>query len=195
MKEENLMKRMHVVAVLLAHVDDILIMVEQALCRKIKQLLTNKFEMKNMSSVNIFLNMRIIRDRATHSLIIDQSHYISAVLDEMNWSGLNPVTVPMSEATYKSLDQISSLLTPELTTIYRGLTAKLNYVAFMTRLDVAWASMKLSTYNKSPTENHIEAVKKTWRWLSGTRETKLQYTSSSESINEGSPFLAFFDSS
>ena len=67
---------------LLIYVDDMLIMGNDLnKISKLKEVLNGEFEMKDMGAARKILGIDILRDRRNHMLILSQSHYLQAVLE------------------------------------------------------------------------------------------------------------------
>jgi hypothetical protein len=55
------------------------------------------------------------------------------------------------------------------------MVGSLIYAAIATRPDIAYAVAALAKFNSSPTEAHLTAVKRVFRYLKGTAQLRLQY--------------------
>ncbi|CAB3988823.1 Hypothetical predicted protein, partial [Paramuricea clavata] len=60
-------------------------------------------------------------------------------------------------------------------TSYQSMVGSLIYLAIATRPDIAYAVAALAKFNSSPTEAHLTAVKRVFRYLKGTAQLRLQY--------------------
>ena len=60
-------------------------------------------------------------------------------------------------------------------TLYQSMVGSLLYAAMATRPDIAQAVGTVSKYNSNPTEAHLTAVKRVFRYLKGTLNLCLKY--------------------
>ena len=65
------------------------------------------------------------------------------------------------------------LLTPSEKTTYREMIGSLMYLSTMTRPNITYAVSTLSQYLDSPHTTHLEAVKRVFRYLAGTKHLRL----------------------
>lgn len=72
-------------------------------------------------------------------------------------------------------DGVSKKIDPVM---YQSMVGSLLYVAIATRPDIAQAVAMVSKYNANPTEAHLTAVKRIFRYLKGTMDFVLQYQKS-----------------
>ena len=59
---------------------------------------------------------------------------------------------------------------------YRQAIGSLIYLATATRPDISWIVSKLSQYLEKPSEEHIKAVKRVFRYLTGTKAVTLTFS-------------------
>ena len=63
---------------------------------------------------------------------------------------------------------------------YQSMLGSLICVAIATRPDIAQAVAALAKFNSIPTEAHLTAVKRVFRYLKGTAKLRLQYQETGE---------------
>lgn len=165
--------------ILAVYVDDMLLLSNNvSLENGIVDVLKNAFEITDLGDASSVVGMRIIRNDKKKSISIDQSAYISKLLDRFGLSECNPVGSPMdphqklsSEDSPKSDDERNQMDEKP----YRELIGCLMYLSHMTRPDICFATCLLSRFNNNPGEKHWGAAKRILRYLKGTRDMKLTY--------------------
>ncbi|GMP45292.1 hypothetical protein CsSME_00013869 [Camellia sinensis var. sinensis] len=83
--------------ILLLYVDDMLIAgsnIEEI--KRLKKLLSDQFEMKDLGVANKILGMRIHRDKANGTLMLPQAEYVKKVLKRFNMDSVKPVSTPLA---------------------------------------------------------------------------------------------------
>ena len=107
-------------------------------------------------------------------------------------SDCNPVKTPLTPGTELSQLVPTSLQTQEMRTIpYLAAVGSLQYLATMTRPDIAYAVSYLGRFNHNPHPEHWGAVKHLMRYLKGTRDYQLVY----KGCEAQEPFVTYSDAS
>lgn len=174
------------ILILAIYVDDILIFsnnedLEKRLC----DVLSKHFEMKNLGQASSILGIRILRNEKLKTISIDQTHYVKEVLRRFNMTDCNIVSSPLDPGMKISKDMCprNDDERDKMKNIpYRAAIGSLLFVAITTRPDIAFAVNLLSRYCEDPGIGHWAAVKRILRYLKGTVELKLTYGSSEENI-------------
>ena len=162
--------------ILVLYVDDIILTgndVEKM--TEIKISLSNVFKMKDLGEPEVFLGMKIIRDKNNQTMKLVQKDYVNKILTRFNMFESNPKNTPMitRQAKSKSNNLGDS---KELTSApYRAAIGSLLYLAGATRPDIAYAVNKLSRKQMNPTVDDWEDVKRVFRYLKGTSDLGLIY--------------------
>ena len=115
-----------------------------------------------------FLGMEIERDQSRRTVWITQSAYTERVLRTFGMQDANPLSTPLSPSTRlekgSDVDHAAASHLP-----YRELIGSLQYLATMTRPDIAFAVSKVGSYNSCWTKKHFETGKALLRYIVGTR--------------------------
>ena len=119
------------------------------------------------------------RDCSKHLITLHQHQFILDMLERYKMSDCHPVMTPMSPGT-----SLSKQMGPEnagevdlmRNVPYLSAVGSLQYLATMTRPDIAYAVSYLARFNCNPGPKHWAAVKHLFRYLKGTLEYKLQYS-------------------
>ena len=133
-----------------------------------------------------YLGQHIIRDRPNKTITISQSDLISDLLEDWGLKDCKPANVPLSHNLH-NLPPCSPNACPEIpdddiTVSYQRLVGSITYLAICTRPDLAYAAMSLGQYNAFPTRAHLVAAKGVLRYLAGTLDLCLIFSSSNQSL-------------
>lgn len=181
------------VAILAIYVDDILAASnDKDKLEEIKNHLNKAFEMKDLGEPKSFLGMNIQRNKEEKYIIINQSTYTENILEKFNMKECNPQSTPMvtrqveNRNKRKKLEEIESNTESKGIQIkkvpYREAIGSLMYLANATRPDIAFAVNYLSRRQLEPTEDDWKDVKRIFRYLKGTINSGLKYTTETDSL-------------
>jgi hypothetical protein len=167
--------------VIVIHVDDLMIAAsDKEVMAKMKKGLSHELEMSDSGDIHWLLGVEIRRNRDAHTISLSQRAYIDSILADMalDDTGTRPNATPMDPHTRLSRDQAPTTAR-EYALIrdkpYRRAVGSLMYLAVGTRPDIAYAVQTLSRFVDNPGIAHWEAVKRTMRYLKGTRDWWLVY--------------------
>jgi hypothetical protein len=117
------------------------------------------------------LGLQIVRDRNLRIIQFSQGPYIECVLTGRGWLNPNGVGNPLDTHIKYNLDL------PELDdkekNKYLELVGRVQRISNNTRPDVMYAANFLGRHRQKPTSQHLEQLKRLWRYLSGTRNLGL----------------------
>ena len=158
------------VVLIVIYVDDMLICYnDEEEATQIKTKLAEEFEMKDLGHAKRFMGLEI--DPIDGELTINQSLFIEKILEKFWLSDCNPVSTPMDAG----LKLQRSDGTDRTENPYRALLGSLMYVMLGSRLDICFALSLLSRFQDSATNEHWNHLKRTLRYLKGTKNLKLTY--------------------
>jgi hypothetical protein len=167
------------------YIDDITIASKStpAIERTVKQL-SGHFKCRDIGPTIYLLGVGIGRDRSKRLITLHQRQFILDMLERYKMSDCHPVLTPMSPGT-----SLSKQMGPEnaaevdlmRNVPYLSAVGSLQYLATMTRPDIAYTVSYLARFNCNPGPKHWAAVKHLFRYLKGTLEYKLQYSGESGS--------------
>jgi transposase InsO family protein len=162
------------VTVLTVWVDDIVLAGNsKEIIELTKRTLAKTLEIKDLGEPKLILGLEIMRDRERGTISIGQRQYIENMLKRFGFEGMAPVPTPM-EAN-KALVKRDGPPDTDLASIYATAIGSLMYAAIGTRPDIAFAVQNLSQFTSNPGPEHWQAVKRVFRYLSGTRSHQLTY--------------------
>jgi hypothetical protein len=128
-----------------------------------------------LGNANFILGMRITRDRKNKLLYLDQQVYIDKILNRYQMNDCKTVDTPGTELKllkYNEDDPTINLNQREQN-LYQQLTGSVLYAALSTRPDIIHSVGIVSRYNSKPQITHLNAAKRIYRYLCGTKHYKL----------------------
>jgi hypothetical protein len=159
---------------ILCYVDDILLAGDIQTVTRTKQALAKYFKCDDLGEANLFLGMKIIRNRSQRILWLGQPHYTLEILDRVGLRDCRPRGTPLDANL--SISKDSGEQKPEVLSQYQELVGCLLYLTGCTRPDIAQAIGLLSRFMSAPTDVHLNAVKQVLRYLAGTANLGLQFS-------------------
>ena len=122
----------HVIVCL--YVDDMLIIGSNInIIKKTKQMLANKFEMKDMGVTDVILGIKI--SRTLQELVLSQSHYIDKIVKKYTKHDIVIPRTPIDGSLHSSKNNGDSTAQLE----YSRIIGSLMYIISCTRPDIAYA--------------------------------------------------------
>ncbi len=122
------------------------------------------------------------------SITISQHRYLESILQKEHMDKANAVGMPLDPNVVlePNLDGSAG----DQSNSYARLIGELQFVANATRPDIAHAISRLSSYTVNPTMQHVSALKRVLRYLSGTRLYGITY---GDILGHPNPFLRYAD--
>lgn len=159
--------------VVVVYVDDILVTGnDTTLITHLIRALDSEFALKDLGPLHYFLGIQASRDKT--SLHLNQTKYITDLLQRASMADSKPVSSPMSSTASLSIHDGKPL---EDGTQFRSIVWALQYCT-LTRPDIAYAVNRVCQFMHCPTEVHWLAVKRILRYLKGTSHLGLVFTAS-----------------
>ena len=109
-----------------------------------------------------------------------QTQYLIKLLERYKLTEANTVTMPMDPNFKLVKDDFYSKRVDAAQ--YQSMVGSLLHAARATHPDIAHAVGIVSKFNAAPTQAHLTAVKRIFRYLKGTIELKLQYRPDGENL-------------
>nr|GEV45970.1 retrovirus-related Pol polyprotein from transposon TNT 1-94 [Tanacetum cinerariifolium] len=151
------------------YVDDIIFgSTNSNLSKRFEKLMHNKFEMSMMGELKFFLGIQI--HQSHRGIFINQAKYAQEILIKHGMTSCDSVGTPIAT---KHLDADLSG-TPIDQTKYRSMAGALIYLT-ASRPDIMHATCYYARYQAKPTEKHLTAVKRIFRYLKDTVHMGLWY--------------------
>ncbi|GKD53303.1 retrovirus-related pol polyprotein from transposon TNT 1-94, partial [Tanacetum coccineum] len=153
------------------YVDDIIfVSTNTAMCNEFANQMTTKFKMSMMGQMSFFLGLQI--SQSPRGIFINQSKYASEIVKKYGLHSTDSVDTPMIEN--KKLDE-DLQGKPVDATLYHGMIGSLMYLT-SSRPDLNYVVCLCARYQAKPTEKHLQAVKRIFRYLNGTINMGLWYS-------------------
>lgn len=162
----------NIIVYLVLYVDDMLITANNLIkLNEIVQKLSTEFKMKDLGSVSRFMGLNISIDNQQKSLKIDQTHYINKILLKFDMFDCKPVGTPMEvrlQLQRETREEASKFP-------FRELIGSLMFLCMGTRPDLNFSVNFFSRYQEWVEEIHYKHLKRTLRYLQGTKNLGLTY--------------------
>ena len=152
------------------YVDDMLIFgTNLEVVIETKSFLRSKFDMKDLGEVEEILGIKITR--TLNGLNFSQEHHVEKILKRFEHFDCKPVLTPYDPNSQLKKNRERSVTQTE----YAQIIGSLMYLANCTKLDIAYAIGRLSSYTQSPNQDHWVAIRRVLKYLRGTSDYYLYY--------------------
>jgi len=175
-------------AFIVLYVDDLLIASNnQIILNKIKTKLNERFQMKDLGEPDVFLGMKIVRDKKNRVTKISQTEYTMRILERSNMLEARSHDTPMVTRQVKKRElrkrsAPGELIVQKTKVPFREAVGSLLYLAGATRPDIAYAVGCLSRRQLNPTEDDWEEAKRVFAYLRATTNIELIYRGDSDDL-------------
>ena len=154
--------------IILMWVDDLIIAARNdILMSDTKQMLKDKFHMKDLGRLSYFLGIHF--KQGVDYVRMNQRKYLVKLLEKFEMSNCKPRTTPSEQKLECDGENFTD---PRR---YRELIGSLIYAMTCTRPDICWIITTLSQYLSRPLKEHWIAAKHVLRYLKGTLDYELCY--------------------
>lgn len=171
--------------IIVLYVDDVLLSSNDAKSVKlVVHQLSEEFKMKDLGAPERFMGINI-GCHSEGSIELDQTHYITKILEKFGMLDCKPVATPIDPNLQLSRGSGEPTKEP-----YRELMGSLMYLAIGTRPDISFVVNYMSRFQEGANEEHYKQLKRILRYLQGTKELKLKYIPKDDS----KPLEAWVDS-
>ncbi|BBG93440.1 transposable element gene [Prunus dulcis] len=171
-------------AIVAVYVDDMNLIGTSEELQKTADYLKREFEMKDLGKTKYCLGLQI--EHSANGILVHQSTYTEKVLKRFGMDKAHPLSTPMvvrsldtKKDPYRPKGDDEMVLGPEVP--YLSAIGALLYLAQCTRPDISFSVNLLARYSSAPTRRHWTSIKHVLRYLRGTTDMGLFY--SSESTN------------
>ncbi|BBG93090.1 transposable element gene [Prunus dulcis] len=171
-------------AIVAVYVDDMNLIGTSEELQKTVDYLKREFEMKDLGKTKYCLGLQI--EHSANGILVHQSTYTEKVLKRFGMDKAHPLSTPMvvrsldtKKDPYRPKGNDEMVLGPEVP--YLSAIGALLYLAQCTRPDISFSVNLLARYSSAPTRRHWTGINHVLRYLRGTTDMGLFY--SSESTN------------
>ena len=170
--------------ILILYVDDLVLTCsDPTLINHVKSSLKKKFDMTDLGHLHYFLGLQVLQTKEGISL--SQPKYACDLLHRFHMEDCKPTPSPFQSG----VKLVTTCTTPKVdSTLYRQLVGSLLYLTH-TRPDISFVVGLVARYMQTPHESHWKAAKRILRYIRGTIQFGIQYSS------RGTPLLVGFSDS
>jgi len=154
------------------YVDD-LIFTGDLLINEFKTAMKSEFEMTDLGMMKYFLGIEV--NQSEDGIFICQNKYANDLLKRFRMMNCKPAVTPIATGTKLSKYDEGSYVDP---TLYKRLVGSLIYLT-ATRPDIMFAVSLISRFMETPKSTHWQAGKRILRYIAGTTNYGIQYSSNS----------------
>jgi hypothetical protein len=167
-------------AAMAVHVDDILVTGTDKMVAKVKKILSNEFEIKDLGKLSWYLGVRFTWTK--DELYMTQEKYTAGLLEKhrmehcnrrLTPADKNKLRKPREEITEQEQEKLVS--TGKTQTAFRSVVGEARYLADRTRPDIAYAVGQLAKHMHDPRSEHWVATKQLLAYLKGTPDFGLRF--------------------
>ena len=163
------------IVVVVIYVDDISIFASSLLLIiEFKAQIASVYKFSDIGEITQFLGLRILRDRKTRTISIDQQHYIEKIIERFDFERAHPKHTPMTSSS-KLVASPRTAPDPTLQKRYQSMVGSLMYAMLGSRPDICFTVNKLAQYGLNPDEEHLAAAQRVFQYLKATRDHRLMY--------------------
>jgi hypothetical protein len=132
------------------------------------------FACKDQGEPELFLNIRVTRDKHAGTLTLSQAHVIRDLVARFGLDAARPRDIPMATGVHLARAQpTDSALSHNAD--YGSLLGSMNYLACVCRPDIAYAVGVLARFTHAPTQKHWDVAKNLLRYLAATADHGITY--------------------
>lgn len=154
------------------YVDDLIFTgCDQKMIEHFKKLMTKNFEMTDLGLMSYYLGVEV--KQSDGGVFLSQKSYAEAILKEFKMEKCNSASTPVDCRNKLSKIDGEEKVNP---TMFRRLVGKLRFLT-CTRPDILYGVGVISRYMEDPTLSHMEAAKRILRYIKGTLDYGLFYSS------------------
>jgi len=173
-------------------VDDIVFLYrkkDQQLVDQLIAQLTAKYKMNDLGQLQWFLGIRIVRDRPNKKLWLCQDSYIEKLATQFGVSKAN--TFRGNPFPTNNVQPYDLQASADGIFVFQQKIGGVNYVAVITRPDVAKATSKLAEFLLNPSPQHQAIADKVISYLYATRYLAIQFGGTGPSSTAGPIQIAY----
>ncbi|GJW64846.1 retrovirus-related pol polyprotein from transposon TNT 1-94 [Tanacetum coccineum] len=138
-------------------------------CQLFTHEMNSTIQMSMMGKMSLFLGLQVLQN--PRGIFINQSKFALEILKKYGFNTSTPIDTPMAERPKLDEDKGGKLIDP---TRYRGMVGSLMYLS-ASRPDIVFAVCMCARYQAKPTDKHLHAIKRIFRYLKGTIHMGLWY--------------------
>ena len=162
--------------IIILYVDDITLLGSSLeSVKRVKGMLSARYKMSDLGEIESYLGVRIVRNRADKCIDIDQSGYITDVLEHFGMADANPHNTPLPSGADVHLVKYTGQATQSDIKHYQSLIGSLLYIQIGMHLDISFAVSCLAQYAANPSPQHLRLAQYVLGYLAGTKDMCIHY--------------------
>jgi hypothetical protein len=185
--------------ILFFYVDDIVTICMQKNVNRMRffeKSLMKRFEMRILSELKWFLEIRIIRNRANRKIWLCQNSYISKIVTKFHLKEMK-----CSKTSFANLSQINenaensnqNKSNSQRVYVFQQRMRSLNFAAVIFRSDIIFFTAKLVQFLKNSNSNHVTIANRIIAYLNDTKNLVIEFSRNSSEIFLFASDAAFAD--
>ncbi|XP_070023415.1 uncharacterized mitochondrial protein AtMg00810-like [Nicotiana sylvestris] len=136
--------------------------------------MSREFEITDVGLMSYYLGLEV--KQMEDGIFISQESYTKKILKKFNMLDCNPVNTSIESGTKLSKFDEGEKVDP---TFFKSLVGSLRY-STCTRPDILFAVKVVSRFMEAPSSTHLKVARRILRYLKGTTDFELFYSSSSD---------------
>ena len=167
------------------HVDDLTIFgAEENDILGFKKRVQDFFEMTDKNECSFYLGMHV--EQQGTGVRLHQTTYVSKILERFQLQDLPSVSTPCDPNTkLHKADPVEYSASDKYRTTYLSMFGSLNYLPTISRPDLAYAVSLTGRFNANPSQDHMDAVVRVYKYLVKTLNAGIAYKNTGNAIVQG----------
>ena len=136
-----------------------------------KEVLKQRYKMTDLGELNWILGICVTCNCQKGTISLSQEKFTAKVLERFEKMGLCLISTPVL-----ANEHLTRLASPEVDpTMYQQAVSMLMYLIIATQPDLAYAVGTLGCHTANPSEEHLRALNRVFRYLQGTKNHELRF--------------------
>ena len=137
-----------------------------------KEALLQEFEMTDLGSCAYYLGLHV--HMTNKGTFLHQSNFVQQILNKFQLNDVHTVATP-TDVSSKLTTNKGETATKEFTRLYQAMVGSVNYLATVSRPDIAFAVGRAARYMSNPSEEHMKELRRLFAYLKATMNLGLRY--------------------
>ncbi len=180
--------------ILFFYVDDIMTICMRENANRMRffeKSLMKRFEMRVLSELKWFLEIRIIRDRVNRKIWLCQNSYINKIVTKFHLKEMKCSKISL--ANLSRINEIAANSNSQRIYVFQQRMKSLNFAAVIFRSEIAFSIAKLVQFLKNPNSNHVTIANRIIAYLNDTKNLVIEFSENSSVIFLSASDAAFAD--
>jgi hypothetical protein len=166
------------ILIIILYVDDITLLgTSLESVKHMKGSLSDCYDMSDMGEIQSYLGIHIVCNWSDRCIEIDQTGYITSVLECFGMADANPHNTLLPSGADVHLVKYTGNASSSDTKHYQSLIGSLLYIQIGMRPDISFAVSHLAQYASNPSPQHLKLAQYVLGYLAGTKDMCIRYDS------------------